>query len=690
MLTKQAIAMHARGDLKGAERGYQRALASNAECHEALHGLGLLMHQCGDDDAATSLLRHAVDLAPHHSRYRFHLGEVLRASGRYSEAIIQYRQAIRMSDAHADYFLGLGDALAEAGSADESIEAYRRAVQLAPRDAEIHNALGNALAHEGDIVGADSHLQQAVSLSPGFAGAHHNLALTLKRQGKIQYALEHARRACDLAPDHAEPLINQGQLLDLSGAPSRAVACYLAAAERASRNPALLATIGDCLRKAGEAEVAVDLYRTAVYLTPAVAAHRIGFCQCLIALRQFADAEAEARQVLAMSPDCAPAVAALAICLQARGQFAEADTYLRRALALDPDHTVAAYLLATNGDAEVSNDEIEQWRARLDRTDLPDEKRLHLHFAIGRVHERHHLYDTAFRHFQQANAIKARLYPFDAHRHAAYVDRIIATHTREYFHQQQDHGVADERPIFIVGMPRSGSTLLEQILSAHPDVAAMGEHPEMRKIMRELSGTLGADERMFERGRNLSPQAAAELARRYQASMPEAASEARRVTDKMLGNFLRLGVIALLFPQARVVHCVRDPLDTCVSCFTQDFDQGLRFTTDLSHLASFYGDYARLMAHWRQVLPLPIMDVDYEAMVSDPTTTSRELLRFCGLPWDERCLAPQNRQREIATASVWQARQPVHTDSIQRWRRYEENLGPLIEGLQRVGAVHVP
>lgn len=682
--------MHQRGDLKGAELGYRRALESDPECHEALHGLGLVMHQCGRNDVAASLLRHAIDRAPNQSRYRYHLGEVLRAGGRCDEAITEYRRAIRGSSAPADYFLGLGDALAETGAAHEAIEAYRRAEQLAPGDAEIHNELGNALANVGDVEGAVAHLQEAVSLSPGYASAHHNLALTLKTSGHTGKALEHARRACDLAPERAEPLISLGQLLELSGAPAPAVACYLEAAQRTPDDPSLLAAIGDCLRGAGNPEAAVDIYYSIVRLAPTVATYRAGLCQCLIAARRFANAEAEARQALETSPDCAPLLAALAICLQTRGEFTQAGTLLRRALALDSDHTVAAYLLATNGDATVSDEELEQWLTRLGQPGLSEEKRFHLHFAIARVHERRRVHDAAFRHFQEANSIKARLYPFDADRHTEYVDRIMSIFTCEFFHHRQDHGVEDGRPVFIVGMPRSGSTLVEQILSSHPGIAAMGEHPAMRRIMRELPGMVGAEEPVPECCLAISPRQSTELAQRYRASMPATAHDAQRVTDKMLGNFLRLGVIALLFPNARVVHCVRDPLDTCVSCFTQDFDQGLRFTTDLSHLASFYADYRRLMAHWHQVLPLPIMNIHYEALVTNPDTISRELLRFCDLPWDDRCLAPQNSQREIATASVWQARQPVHTHSIERWRRYETHLGALIDGLRRAGAIHAP
>jgi hypothetical protein len=352
---------------------------------------------------------------------------------------------------------------------------------------------------------------------------------------------------------------------------------------------------------------------------------------------------------------------------------------------LNPLLAEAAYLLAANGEHEVSDRDMEQWLAHAVDPELSPEKRFHLNFAVAKAYERRRCYDAAFSHYQRANSIKSHLYPFDADRHTDYINRIMTVFTREFFEQRPDHGVGDDRLVFIVGMPRSGSTLVEQILSCHPNLAAMGEHPEMREIVRELPDLVAAGDAMPECCRGLSPEVSHELARRYLASMREAAAGAWRVSDKMLGNFLRLGVIALLFPRARVVHCVRDPRDTCVSCFTQNFHQGLRFTTDLSHLASFYRDYHALMAHWRRVLPLPIMDVHYEALVNDPEGISRKLVEFCGLHWDERCLTPQLAEREVATASVWQARQPVYTGSVGRWRRYEAHIGQLIEGLRQAG-----
>lgn len=689
MSLDQALRSHERGDIPGAENEYRRLLDRDPGCHEALHGLGLILHGRGLDEPAASLIAKAIELCPDRPDYHYHLGEVLRCAGRCAEATAAYREAIRLDDTEADYFFGLGNVLAEKGSSLESIEAYEHAVNLAPDDAEIRNNLGNVLADHGDIDAALEHLRKAVSLRPGYADARHNLAVALKQSGRTEDALEHAGRACELAPGRPEPLIILGQLLDACGDQSGAARCYREAAGMSPGNPVLLATIADGLRRAGDPRAAVNIYRTVIDLEPGVAGHHVDICHCLIQLHHFAEAEAESRNALAIDPDCAPALGTLAVCLQAHGEFDRAAALLRRALALQPALTEAAYLLAADGSAEVSSGELERWLALVDDPGLSSDKQAHLHFAIAKVRERRRSYDDAFRHYERANRIKAGLYVFDGPRHTEYIERIKDVFTRDFFEQRADHGVPDDRPVFIVGMPRSGSTLVEQILSRHPDLAAAGEHPEMREIVRDLPPIIEAGCAAPECCRALSEDTSVDLARRYLASMPANALDAVRISDKMLGNFLRLGVIALLFPRARIVHCVRNPLDTCVSCFTQDFAQGLRFTTDLSHLASFYRDYRNLMAHWRKVLPLPIMDVQYEALVSDPEGNSRALIEFCGLPWDEQCASPHLAQRQVATASVWQARQPVHTRSIERWRDYEKFLGPLIDGLRESGSVDV-
>lgn len=685
MSLDRAVSLHRQGALARAGTAYREVLAREPACHEALHGLGLVMHQRGRNEPARLLIENALKLCPNQADYHYHLAEILRHSGQASEAVSRYRRAISLNADEGDYYFGLGNALADEGSTDGCLDAYRNAARRAPNDTEIHNNLGNALADRGELVEALAHLRRAVSLAPSYADAHHNLALVLKDSGDSRQAMDHARRACQLAPNRAEPLAHLGQLLARGGEQPSGVSCYRRALELARDNAALLGKIADHLRDAGEPRAALEGYGRAAELEPNVARYHAGSSHCLIRLNRLAEAEAASERALEVEPDYAPGHGTLAACLQARGEFDRAIARLQRSLELQPTTTDAAYLLAANGGYEVGDEEFSSWLALTDNPDLSDEKRFHLHFALAKVYERRRQYDTAFEHYQRANRIKARRYPFDPDRHADYIDRIVATFTADFFTHRRGFGLSDDRPIFIVGMPRSGSTLVERILAGHPKVADAGEHPEMREIVRELPALIGSDERTPECCREIARDKSIQLARRYLSSLPETGPDAARICDKMLGNFLRLGVIALFFPQARIVHCTRDPLDTCVSCYTQDFAHGLRFTTDLNHLALFYRTYRSLMAHWRAVLPLPMFEVNYESLVKNPEPVSRELVELCGLPWDEQCLSPHDTKRDIATASFWQARQPVYCSSVARWRHYEEFLAPLIENLQSGG-----
>lgn len=685
MSLARALSHHERGDLRRAEAAYRQILRSHPACHEALHGLGLIMHQQGRQERARSLIEQAVKLSPEHADYHYHLAEVLRGAGEAREALPRYREAIRLAHGEADYYFGLGNALADAGAPEEAIDAYRQAAALAPGDAEILNNLGNLLADQARLPEALQCLRKAVALCADYAGAHHNLAVALAESGHRDEALEHARRACGLAPEDAEPRMLLGRLLGEAGRPTEAVRCLRRAMSLGWNEAAVVGRAGDRLRDLDAPEAALEAYRRAAELAPAGTRYHNNAAPCLIRLNRIGEARAASEQALANDPDNATAISMLATCLQVQGDFDGAAEMLRRALELQPTLTRAAYQLAVNGASYVSDDELQRWHDLADAGELGDEKHYHLQFALAKVYEQREKYDCAFDHYQRGNDIKARLYPFNTKQHSDYVNRIIATFDTDFFSRRGHFGLCDARPVFIVGMPRSGSTLVEQILASHPQVAAAGEHREIREIVRELPVLADSPQPVPECCGELTGEHCLMLARRYLDSLPDGAAEAVRVCDKMLGNFLRLGLIALLFPRARVIHCRRNPLDTCVSCYTQDFDHGLRFTTSLQNLATFYRNYRKLMDHWHEVLPLPVLNVEYEKLVADPESGTRALLEFCDLPWDERCLSPHRTRRDIATASVWQARQPIYRSSVARWRRYEQHLGPLIEGLRQGG-----
>lgn len=245
--------------------------------------------------------------------------------------------------------------------------------------------------------------------------------------------------------------------------------------------------------------------------------------------------------------------------------------------------------------------------------------------------------------------------------------------TPEVFKQHSCRASPSSVPVFIVGMPRSGTTLTEQIIASHPDAAGAGELKAFADLLN-LHATIDAD-----MGRVTLPSdaGAGRIVEGYLAALTEEREDALRVTDKMPFNFLNLGMIQLLFPNATIIHCRRDPMDICLSCFCQNFTDGMAFSLRLETLGFYYRLYDDLMRHWRAVLPNPILEVDYERVTGQPEEVIRQIIDFCGLPWDDSCLAPHETRRQVNTASIWQVRQPIYRSSVAKWKKYERHLGPL-------------
>jgi tetratricopeptide (TPR) repeat protein len=373
------------------------------------------------------------------------------------------------------------------------------------------------------------------------------------------------------------------------------------------------------------------------------------------------------------------------------GRRQKAVDQFREALRHDPTCSQALAAVAFHGLYSLTEVEVNRIRTLLADPQLAPDDRARLHFGLAHICDRAKAYDEAFAHFRQANALRRRASQeagkaFDAEKHRARVDRIIATCDAAYFRRVGGLGRDTERPVFIVGMPRSGTTLVEQILSSHPDVFGAGELKDISRLSKRVPSRPGAADRYPDSLARLDEAAASTLADQYLQHIDKLAGTATRVIDKMPNNYLHLGLIAALFPRARVIHCRRDPMDVCFSCYVQDFQD---WTSDQGDLARYYWEYERLMKHWRLVLPLPVLEVVYEELVEDSEAIIRELVSFCGLDWDHRCLAHHENPRAVRTPSLLQVRQPVYKSSVGRWRHYAAHLQPLLEALGRGPVAHL-
>lgn len=367
------------------------------------------------------------------------------------------------------------------------------------------------------------------------------------------------------------------------------------------------------------------------------------------------------------------------VCI-ALGDLKEAERHYRAAIQLQPDYAEAFYNLSRTVHFERNDPTFPALDKLLQRHDLSKEDRCFGHFAMGKMLDDIHEYRHAFPHFQRGNLSKGA--QFDLKQHQMRLQHTLSVYTREFLEKFSGCGNESVKPIFMVGMPRTGSTLIEQILSSHPQVHGIGEvdfiTPFISQIpLQQMRLRITAKKQRSETKDTLTPEMIKQFSDQYLSKINEYSATATRIVDKQLLNFKYLGLIALMFPNAKIIHCRRHPLDTCLSCYFQNFVNGQEYSFDLEILANYYSDYMRLMNHWRNVLPIKMLEVHYESLVEHQAEVSRRMIEFCDLTWDEQCMQFYNLNRPVSTASQWQIRQPIYHTAVSRWKHYAEELAPL-------------
>jgi tetratricopeptide (TPR) repeat protein len=522
------------------------------------------------------------------------------------------------------------------GRLPAAISALRRATDLAPQDAMAHHMLGRAFLHSDRFAEAAASLRLAVTLEDGLPGAHHDLALALDRQGLHIEAIAAYHDAVRQAPEWAE---GHRRLAEL-------------------------------LQAAGDVEEAIGSYRRAAAAAPETPAGRLNLIEALMLEQNYCEAEVHLRRAIALDPGSDLLYNSLGNSLSKQGRFAEAIEACDRALAINPLQ-VPAHLIAVQARkcSDADRPRLERMLATLREPLLDDEDRLFLHYAIGKLLDDIAEYREAMLHFDAANSIKRLNMSFDRELFTGHVDWLVRRFTPDFFAAHQDFALDNQTPLLIVGMPRSGTTLVEQIISSHPQVAAGGE----LVFWTKRAASWGVSSATY-----LTAESARDLAREYLAMLHRIGPSASLVTDKVPFNLFHLGLIHLLLPKARIIHCRRHPIDTCLSMYFTNFKERFEFVTDKADLAFAYRQYVRLMDHWRAVLPPDcFLEVDYETLIADRQALTLRLIAFTSLDWDDACLAPERNKRTVTTSSVWQVRQPVYATSIGRWRHYEPWLGEL-------------
>jgi tetratricopeptide (TPR) repeat protein len=651
-------------------------LPSDAEAHANLGNA--LLRNARLEDAAACYCR-ALEIQPRFSEVRNNLGNALRGLGRTDEALVRYREAIDEQPDFAEAHSNLGNALRGLGRPDEAVASYRRALAIKPQYAEACNNLGNALLDLKSFGEAAASYRRALAITPDFAEAHSNLGNALRGLGQLEQAAASYGRALTVKPDFAGAYSNLGETLRDLGQLTDAETSCRRATELAPELAGAHNSLGNVLLDLGRTDEAEASYRCALALEPrfAAAAVNLGLLQRQRGLA--AQAEASCRAALEAQPDAAPALVLLAELRADAGQFAQAEDLFQRAAALDADSPEAWAGMVHLRKMTVSDAAWAVEAQRVAERRLPPRQEVYLRFAIGKYFDDVENYPQAFANYRRAHELQhvhgAR---YDRRQQTLAVDRLLHSYDAAWARALGPAANTSARPVFIVGMPRSGTTLAEQILASHPAVFGAGELAYWHDATMDLRAAIHSGEAALGDGESRG-DIVSRLGSAYLELLKKLSGDAQRVVDKMPANFWCLGLIHEVLPNARIIHMQRDPVDTCLSIYFQHFKSALPYADDLADLAHFHGEYRRIMTHWRATLPPQAMlDVPYESLVADQEAWSRKILQFIGLAWDPRCLDFHETSRSVMTASKWQVRQKMNRSSIQRWKNYEPFIGPLL------------
>ena len=530
----------------------------------------------------------------------------------------------------------------KAGDCDVALEQYQRRLKKEPGDPEILFHIGNVYQKKRDFELAIKAYRQALSYDPNFFEALLNLSVAMSKTGRFVQAMKVCRQALLLQPDSA-PACNHAGTMQF---------------------------------KLGNCQEALQWYRKAITLKPHMAEAYFNSGNVLKKEGRLDSAEKAYRQAISLKPDLHQAFNSLGDLYRSQGRNEDAMQAYEEAIALKPENVIAYRSLAAIRKFSGEDRFVRGMKSLMANAGLNPSERMSLNFALGKAHEDLKQFDAAFEYMAEGNRLKRATFEYDKTATENLFANIREAFSKDFFNASRGHGVEDPTPIFIIGMPRSGTSLVEQVLSRHRDVFGAGELPTLDQIVTAYG------KKVFKQSYpGFIPKAAREdflrMGTAYIGKIRNLNPDAVFITDKMPQNFLFAGLIKVILPKATIIHCVRNPKDTCLSIFKNDFTRLHKYGYDLDEIGHYYRLYQELMQHWLRSMPGFIEEFRYEEMVTTPEKQVRRLLACCGLAWDDRCLSFHESSRPVLTASTAQVRKPFYKDSIALWRNYEKQMAPL-------------
>jgi tetratricopeptide (TPR) repeat protein len=557
--------------------------------------------------------------------------------------------------------------------------AYKKAIKIDKRFAEAHSNLGNVYLDQGRLKEASNAYLKALKLLPDHPVILNNIGNVLQLQGENEKSLSWFDKAISQNSKHVDAYCNLGNALRALERNSEASAAYRHALEINPERAEAHYNLGIVLVELDNLNDAVMYFNRALEINPADKNAYLALGKAHNELGNLEQAMSAFRKAIAIDPDNENFHGELGAALSDHGEIEEAVAAQRKALEINPEYTKAYSRLSMNKKFTEHDEDMKAMESLLSKKGILDKDIVPLAFGLGKAYEDLGSYEQSMECVIKGAGIKRNSYEYSISESQQQFDRIKEVFSPDFFAGHGDCGNPDRAPIFILGMPRSGTSLVEQILASHPDVYGAGELKDLWLVLKSigLSADEGASRIVPKRFLELDAGALADLGKQYMARIREHSAKAKFITNKMPQNFMYVGFIRTILPNARVIHCIRDPMDNCLSIFKNPLPNDHGYANNMSELGQYYRMYQDLMDYWKDTLPGFVYDQRYEDLVKSVEEQVSSLLQYCGLEWDDACLEFHKTRRKVRTASNVQVRRPIYNDSVQLWKRYEKQLEPL-------------
>lgn len=633
-----------------AEKYFADIIKIAPEIIEAQNALALTYAATKQHDKAAAQFKVILKAKPNDAHTHHNLANTLYEISQFEEAIQHYQAALKINPNLVDSNIHCGIAYRAIKNYEDAIKCLHRALNLDKKNARAFHILGVIYAETEDYARSLECLQNASGLAPMDADINISYAEILARVDLNGNASTKYMDICNKHPNLLKAFTLFGKHLISMRYYDEALQCYERAQQLGANGVDILDDLGRIYLGMGNVNAALDKFSNALAIEP----------KRLYSLTGLEQAYQDAGKIKE----------AIDVCDNIIASHSESPN----------GHLLKSRLLKS----KVNDGLAENLLKFLEQGNMNESSTININFALGKIFDDQNNYEQAFHHYAQANAIKNSSLDYDRKESEDDFTKLINIYNTDFFNKYQDHGIDSELPIFIIGMPRSATTLTEQIISSHPKVLGAGEVEFWGDTISSLHYTLNSKFGYPDCVNDMLPAHAKEIAAMYETTLHKIVGEDARpvhITDKMPHNFLIIGLIATLFPNAKIIHTKRDPVDTCLSIFFHRFNNHHPYSFNLGNLGFYYKQYERIMQHWHTVLPGRIMDINYADTIADPEYWTRKLISHIGLEWDDACLAPHKLERSVKTPSHWQVRQPIYKTSVQRWKNYEQYIQPLLDAL---------